>query len=201
MTPAVPSLKKFVLHTFLWLPACSVAWYFSAQYHSAVAGGLARMLVNLLTTGIVSAVERSGLDLVFVTTITVRHETGQTALLTPEINPLLYTYGLALFLALTLADRAKWWKIPLGIAVLLPFQAWGIALEVLAQCIQVGPDVSAQAGLSGWRMVAVGVGYQLGALIFPSLVPVVLWAASSQLISESIRGAQSRNAKPGPQLR
>jgi hypothetical protein len=159
------------------------------------------MLVNLLTTGIVSAMERSGLDLVFVTSITVRHETGQTALLTPEINPLFYTYGLALFLALMLAERAKWWKILLGIAALLPFQAWGIAFEVLAQCVQIGPDVSAQAGLSGWRMVAVGVGYQLGALIFPSLVPVVIWAASSQLISESIRGAQSRNARPSRELR
>ena len=195
MTAAVPSLKKFVLHTFLWLPACSVGWYFSAQYHTAVVGGLARMLVNLFTTGIVSAVERSGLDLVFVTTITVRHETGQTALLTPEINPLFYTYGLALFLALMLADRAKWWKILLGFAVLLPFQAWGIAFEVLAQCIQLGPDVSAQAGLSGWRMVAVGVGYQLGALIFPSLVPVVLWAGSSQLIRESVLRSQLPNSQ------
>jgi hypothetical protein len=122
-------------------------------------------------------------------------------LLTPEINPLLYTFGLALFLALMLADRVRWWKIPLGVVVLLPFQAWGIAFEVLAQCMQLGPDVSAQTGLSGWRQVAVGVGYQLGALIFPSLVPVVLWASSSQLVSESIRGAQWRNAGPSPQSR
>jgi hypothetical protein len=159
------------------------------------------MLVNLLTTGIVSAVERSGLDLVFVTTITVRHETGQAALLTPEINPLLYTYGLALLLALMLAERVKWWKIALAVAVLLPFQAWGIAFEVLAQCMQLGADVTAQAGLSGWRQVAVGVGYQLGALIFPSLVPVVLWASSSQLVSESIRGAHWPNVMTSGQLR
>ena len=71
-----------------------------------------------------------------------------------------------------LAERAKWWKILVGTVVLLPFQSWGIAFDFLAQVgIQVGPDVSAQAGLVGWRLVAVAVGYQLGALIFPSLIP------------------------------
>ena len=187
MTAGAASLKKFVLHTFLWLPACSAVWYFSAQYHIAVVGGLARLLANQLTTGIVSTLERSGFDLVFVTNITVHPGPGQTALLTPEVNPLFYTYGFALFLALMLAERAKWWKILVGTVVLLPFQSWGIAFDFLAQVgIQVGPDVSAQAGLVGWRLVAVAVGYQLGALIFPSLIPVMLWAATSPLFIESV---------------
>ena len=49
-----------------------------------------------------------------------------------------------------LAERAKWWKILVGTVVLLPFQSWGIAFDFLGQVgIQVGPDVSAQAGLVG----------------------------------------------------
>ena len=100
MTAAAPSLKKFVLHTFLWLPPCFAAWYFSAPYHAAVAGRLARLLANQFTTGIVSALEQTGTVLVFVTTIKVHPAPGQTALLVPEVNPMLYTYGLALFLAL-----------------------------------------------------------------------------------------------------
>ena len=143
-----------------------------------------------------SALERSGLDLVFVTAIRVQHESGQTALLTPEVNPLVYTYGLALFVALMLAERARWWKILVGAAVLLPLQSWSLAFEVLAQCMQLGPDVTAQAGVSGWRLVVVDIGYQLGTFIFPSLVPVVLWAASSRLVGESFRRAQFRHAQP-----
>ena len=192
MTAAAPSLKKFVLHTFLWLPPCFAAWYFSAPYHAAVAGRLARLLANQFTTGIVSALEQTGTVLVFVTTIKVHPAPGQTALLVPEVNPMLYTYGLALFLALMLAERAKWWKVLAGVAVLLPFQAWGIAFDFLAQVgIQLGAEVSAQAGLLGWRAEVIALCYQLGVLIFPSLVPIVLWAASSELFKVSVTGSHA----------
>ncbi len=192
MTAGVPSLRKFVLHTFLWLPPCSAIWYLTAPYHTALVGRLAWILVNQFTSGIVSSLERSGLELVFVTTIKVRHELGQTALLTPEINPLIYTYGLALFLALMLAERAGWWKILVGAIVLLPFQSWSIAFEVLAQCMQLGPDVSGQAGVSNWHLSAVDIGYQLGTFIFPSLLPVVLWAIFSRLFRESVLLSRAR---------
>ena len=197
MTVAAPSLKKFVLHTFLWLLPCSAVWYVVAQYHSAVVGKLARVLVNQFTTGIVSALERTELNMVFVTTIKVQHETGQTALLTPEVNPMTYTYGLALFAALMLAERATWWKILAGAAVLLLFQSWSIAFEVLAQIMQLGTNVSDQAGVRGWRLMTVDIGYQLGTFIFPSLIPVVLWAASSRLVRESIPQLQIGSSAPG----
>ena len=192
MTVATLSLKKFVLHTFLWLPPCSAVWYLIAPYHSAVDGKLARLLMNQFTTGIVSALERSGLNMVFVTTIKVHHESGQAALLTPEVNPLTYTYGLALFAALMLAEGARWWKILAGVIMLLLFQSWSIAFEVLAQIMQLGPDVSGQAGVSGWRLLAVDMGYQLGTFIFPSLLPVVLWAVFSRLFRESVLLSRAR---------
>ena len=194
MTAGAPSLGKFVLRTFLWLPPCFAAWYFSAPYHAAVAGRLARLLVNQITSGIVSALEQPALDLVFVTTLKVHPAPGQTALLVPEVNPLLYTYGLAFFLALMLAERAKWWKILAGAALLLPFQCWGIAFDVLAQVgVKLGPEVSAQAGLSGWRAEAIALGYQLGILIFPILIPVMLWAGFNRLFIESVLRSQARN--------
>lgn len=177
MTAEAPSLGKFVLRTILWLPLCFAAWYFSAQYHAAVTGALARLLVDQFKSGIVSALEQPGLDLVFVTTIEMHPTPEQTALLLSEVNPLLYSYGLAFFLALMLATRAKWWKILVGVITLLPFQSWGIAFDFLAQVgIKLGPEVSTQTGLSGWRMETIALGYQIGYLIFPSLIPVILWA-------------------------
>jgi hypothetical protein len=172
--PAAP-IGKLVLRTFLWLPPCFAVWYLIAPYHAAVAGWLAR--VGLSSAGIVSGLEREGLNLVFVTRIVVHPAPGQDAVLLPEVNPLIYTYGLALFVALMLAARAGWRQVLVGIAVLLPFQAWGIAFDFLAQVgIKLGPAIAAQAGVQGWRVEAVALGYQVGTLLFPSLVPVVLWA-------------------------
>ncbi len=186
MKASAPSLGKFVLHTFLWLPPCFAAWYFTAQYHAAIAGKLARLIVEQLRSGLVSAVERQGLDLVFVTTLKVHPAPGQTAVLLPEVNPLLYTYGLALFVALMLAARARWWTILAGAAALLPFQSWGIAFDFLAQvAVRLGPEVATQAGLLGWRREAIALGYQVGSLILPTLVPVVLWALLNRTFIES----------------
>ncbi len=193
------SLKQFVLRTFLWLPPCFAAWYFSASPHAAVAGRLARMMVNLFTPGVVSELERSGVNLVFVTTLKVYPAPGQAALLLPEVNPLLYTYGLAMFLALMLAERAKIWKVLLGAAVLLPFQSLGIAFDVLAQVgIRLGPEVAAQAGLSGTELTVIALGYQLGILIFPTLLPIVFWAVSGRLFNEIVMNSPGRITESGP---
>lgn len=197
MTPRAPSLGKFVLGVFLWLPPCFAAWYLGAAHHGAIAGWLARRLLELPVAGMVSGVERHGVDLVFVTTLLVHPAPGQSGLLTPEVNPLLYTYGLALFLALSLAARASWWKVLLGAVLLVPFQAWGIAFDFLAQVgVRSGPDVAAQAGLLGWRAEAIALGYQLGSLVLPSVAPVVLWAA----LNRPFIGSLLRRADPGQAL-
>jgi hypothetical protein len=194
MTTSPPALGTFVLRVLLWLPPCFAAWYFTAQFHSAVAGRLARLALNQFKTGMVSALERSGVELVFVTTLEVHPAPGQTAVLLPQVNPLLYTYGLALFLALMLAARARWWMILAGAAVLLPFQSFGIAFDFLRQGgITLGAEVAAQAGLLGWRREAIALGYQLGSLIFPTLVPVVAWAAFNRSFIASVLRSRASN--------
>ena len=178
MSAGAPSLGRFVLATFLWLPPCFAAWYATAPFHAALASLPARLLVGLFDGAMISVVERQGSALVFVTRLEVHPAAGQTALVTPEVNALLYTYGVALFLALMLAGRARAWKILLGAALLVPFQGWGIAFDFLAQVgVRLGPDVALQAGLVGWRREAIALGYQIGSLVLPSVVPVVVWAS------------------------
>ena len=157
-------------------------------------GKLARLLVNQFTSGVVSAIKQTGSVLLLVTTIKVHPTPEQTALLLPEVNALLYSYGLALFLALMLAEGARWWKFLVGVLILLLFQSWGIAFDLLAQLgIRMGPEVSAAAGLSGWQLEVIALGYQLGNLIFPSLAPVMLWVAFSHLFSAGLSGQRGQN--------
>lgn len=167
----------FVWRTLLWLPACFALWYFTAPYHASIAGVFAHAWLGLLTPGVVDTVERTGSSLAFVTTLRVHPAPGQDAVLVPEVGALIYTYGLALFVALMLAARAPVAKILAGAALLLPFQGWGIAFDFLAQVgIGLGPDISASAGLANWRRELIALGYQLGSVILPSLGPVLVWA-------------------------
>lgn len=188
------TLGKLALRTLLWLPLCLAAWFLSAHFHVAIVGELAHLMVNVLQPGIVSALELTGTDLAFVTKLKVEAEPGRFGLLVPEVNPLLYTYGLAFFVALMLAANAQLWKIIAGAIALLPFQSWGITFDFLVRVgVKLGPDVAAQAGISGWQLDAIALSYQIGNLIFPTLIPVILWASFNRPFIKSLLGSQARN--------
>jgi hypothetical protein len=111
-------------------------------------------------------------------------------------NPLKQTFGLPFFFALLLASRPP--RLPakalLGGAILLALAALGVACEVAI-------NLGALAGPGGGRLVAfnpvqatlAALGFQLGTLIFPTVVPVMLWAA----MNSRFIGAAARGVGPG----
>lgn len=195
MNRATAPLGAFVTRVFLWLPVTFAAWYFAASVHTGIVAGFARFFVALFNGLLVSATENRS-ELVFVTTLAAA-QGGQAGVLTVEVNPLLYTYGLALFLALMLASGARWWRILAGAAILLPFQGWGVGFDFLAQVgAKMGPEVAAQAGLLQARE-AIALCYQVGNLLFPSLVPVMVWIALQGPFIEALRIRESAGAGAG----
>jgi hypothetical protein len=183
-----PTLRAFIVRVLLLLPPCFAAWYFIAPYQAAIVGPIALQFVEPWRSGLVTDLERNGFVLSFVTSLETQAATGQAGVLVAEVNPLLYTYGLALFAALMLATRAQPWKIVLGAAVVLPFAGWSVAFDFLVQIgVLAGPEIAARAGLLGWKREVIALGYQAGTLIFPSLVPVLLWAAFSRRFIAALR--------------
>lgn len=194
MTRAPPPLGTFVLRVFLWLPPCFAVWYLAAPVHTEIAAGFARFFIALFNGLLVSATE-NGSELVFVTTLKVE-QAAKAGLLTVDVNPLIYTYGLALFMALMLASRARAWRLAAGAALLLPFQGWGIGFDFLAQVgAKLGPEVAAQARLLEVREV-IALAYQLGNLVFPSLVPVAMWVALDRAFVDSLRMPRPARTSP-----
>jgi hypothetical protein len=191
MIPERRPVAHFVLRALLWLPLSFAAWYFSAPATSALAGWAARAYLWVFRSGMVTAVEQAGTTLTYVTNISVRHAQGTNAILVPEVTTLIYTCGLPVFMALVLAERIWSWKVAAGLAVLVLFQGWSIAFDVLAQLgLQAGADAGAQLAMTGWRAEAVAIAYQAGALMLPTLVPVLAWAVMSPLIRDSVAGAR-----------
>jgi hypothetical protein len=69
---------------------------------------------------------------------------------------------------------------------------WGIAFDFLAQVgVRLGPEVAMQAGLVGWRREVIAFGYQLGSLVLPGVVPVILWASLNRPFIERLPGSGS----------
>ncbi|ODB84861.1 hypothetical protein A3195_07300 [Candidatus Thiodiazotropha endoloripes] len=73
-------------------------------------------------------------------------------------------------------EDLKWNKWLWGLPLLFLFQVWGVCFDGLKTLLfTLGPDVSAQLAFTPLAMDGVALGYQLGYLILPSVLPLVIW--------------------------
>ncbi len=133
----------------------------------------------------VSAIEQQGISYELVTpfksSLLANYQAGQpVGLITFNIEALKYCYGTPLFAAMTLATPNKTklklsWLLA-GVIALIPFQCWGVVTDALVTLsFKLGNGVAAELGLSRLLREALALGYQLGYLILPPLMPILIW--------------------------
>jgi hypothetical protein len=176
-----PTLRGFLLRALLWLPLSFGAWYFLSILFTPP---LAVLTDFVLTAAFPAAVERVAADgntLVVLTRIGVgasdQFLEGELLL---QISPLKYGYCVPLYTALVLAtaanDLARLLHWLLGMTVLLAVQLFGVSTEVLKIiAFQLGADGRNVLGFAPAGYEALALAYQLGYLILPPVVPVMLW--------------------------
>jgi hypothetical protein len=106
------------------------------------------------------------------------------------VDLLLYSFGLPLYAALVLAAKEPGWprRLVVGYAVLMPFVAWGALADFLKNvAITMGPQIASQTGFVAWQREAIAFSYQLGALILPTVVPVVTWVLTHRAFLDRLR--------------
>ncbi|MBN9695502.1 MAG: hypothetical protein J0L85_06855 [Zoogloea sp.] len=198
MHPQFSVIGGFFLRALLFLAPMLALWYAVRDGIVVPPTWLAGETLRYLFPSWVLGVERDGASHVLITNLRVLAQNGQIGELAPDTRALSYCYGSALLPALLLASRAKglWWKLPAGIALLIPFQAWGISFAWLLQvAVQAGPQVAHQAGFSSLGINLVAVGYQFGYLLFPALAPVLIWFAFDRRLVATVLVEGSLSAK------
>ena len=169
----------FFIRTLLWLIPAIAIWFWFGDFFSAPISWLAGEAMTALFPGWVYGYEIEGSNVSLHTTVPAPNlPAGVFGELAPEISALKYGFGLPLLAALLLASRACgiWWKLPLSALLLLPFQAWGICLNWLRVVgIQYGRWSQTVTYFTDGHANLIGLGYQVGYLILPMLIPVMLW--------------------------
>ncbi|MBI3148711.1 MAG: hypothetical protein HYZ17_09395 [Betaproteobacteria bacterium] len=187
------SLPRFIGMVFLWLPLCFAIWYFGTPVLVWPVGMLVKTLLQSGFGDFISGVELAHGTLSAMTTLRPENAPlGSRAVLVPEVNTLVYSFGLPLFCALVLAARAPGWpkKLVIGFAILLPLQIVGVASDVLRQvAILAGPGVAMQAGFSQVQREVVVFVYQFSSLIVPAVAPAILWVVLDRRFLERWRVA------------
>lgn len=184
----------FFARSLLYLIPALAVWYWARDYVVMPVAWLAEALMRFFFPGWVSGTELDGINLTLITRLAVPHVSGRVAELTPEVSVLTYCYGLPLLLALFLAARAKglWWKLPVCAVGLLPFQAWGVCFAWLVTvAVQSGPSTRSTTYFTQWDVNLIGLGYQMGFLLLPTLVPLLMWMYLERkfVITVAVEGA------------
>ena len=192
-------LHSFLLHVLLWVPGVFYAWYQLATAIVWPVASLSRWALVGLFPDWITAVEQPGRVLDVVTNF-APPQGPAGALLVMEINPLIYGYGVALFMALTLAARGIDWgtlgRLAAGVLILAPFQAWGVCFDVLKSlAFNLGPEVAGRMALSDWQREAIALGYQFGYLILPGVTAVALWMVFNRGFLQSLVQGPEQSAQ------
>jgi hypothetical protein len=187
-------LARFVVEVLAWLPATFAVWYVAAPILLWPAALLAELAVRAGFGDLVRGVELSGATLAFTTTLKPG-EAVAGGVVGVDVNLLLYSFGLPMFAALTLAARdprrAK--LLALGYAVLVPTFAFGAVADFLKNIgITAATQVISQTGFSAWQREAIAFAFQFGSLILPAVAPAVVWVLMHRAFLERIRRAPPR---------
>lgn len=97
-----------------------------------------------------------------------------------DINPLKYSYGLPLFFALLLVSKGLWrdkiWSSLIAAVFLLLAQTWGLCFDIIRNLLfEFNGVYAAYFNYGTLATTLVSLGSQLGFLLFPNLVPILLW--------------------------
>ncbi len=192
LTLSKPELLKFFATSAIALVVVMAAWWALAPWASQPAALAARMLLH--ATAADTWLDRSSqwarhlevhTRLVGRPTpqqIDAARQAGQPiapdmqATLTVDVDPARFTYGPVLFIALLVG-----WRRRVRAGLLLKAAAVLLPLQVLIVVMQVLREVALPDGLvvDPWfgpvATNAIAYGYQLSALLLPTLAPVLVW--------------------------
>ncbi|HJU23944.1 MAG TPA: exosortase H-associated membrane protein [Casimicrobiaceae bacterium] len=186
---ASAGVRPFALRTLALLAPAFAVWYFAAPLLLFPAILIARVVARVGFGGLVRSVEESGSIATFVTTLHSAAN-GMAGTVTVDVNLLLYSFGLPLFAALTIAAHERRYKrhLAIGYVVLMPVVAFGAFADFLKNlAITSGPAVASQTGFGAWQREAIAFAFQFGSLILPAVAPAVLWIAMHRGFLTAVR--------------
>lgn len=192
-------LYRFFLRALLWFLPLVGLWIWGGDWLNRPAAWLAGAVLDQgRWVNDISVVDKTLLVDTHLVTRVADGGVLREAVLQLDTRPASYGYSLPLFLALVLAaglDRSRWRVIPLGMLALIPFQAWGMVFDILKQLVfNSGPQFASQLAWSTWQVNAIGLGYQLGVLLLPTVSPIVIWL----LLDRPFLTALMSAARPRP---
>ena len=191
-------LSELLILAFLWMIFGFMLWYYLSAFHGIPVRLLAsEILSRVLGSDFLNIVPNPDYHYLFQvqTRIPFQFPDGSREALGFIINPLIFGFGLPLLFGLVMASGVSFLRkigvLLVGYVCVMLIQVWGVvwqALKMLA--FNFGADAHQIVIDAGISDELIALCYQLGVLIFPPLVPIVLWVLANWKLVEQFTGYQ-----------
>jgi len=174
--------RELFLLAALWLPMGFFLWFYLADWLVWPVGRIADLILTALMPDAIDGLQqvRHSFD-VYTLIPAERLVEGRVALLTWSVNPMIYGYGVPLLFGLIMATPRlspvhRILQMLAGYLVLVLVQVWGVCWEVLKDmALKTGPLAARVVSELGLAENLIALCYQLGYLIMPAVLPLMLW--------------------------
>ncbi|HET8900002.1 MAG TPA: exosortase H-associated membrane protein [Rhodanobacteraceae bacterium] len=195
-------LKGFLLAVLVWLPLAFIGWAVLAPFIDYPPARLAGAMLSWFWPGLYHGVEFEGASLSVISTLLVPQD-GRVGQLVFSVDPMMYGYGLPLYVALamatplTFAQRVSQCVIA-GLVVWLVQIAGILSSALRLVAFDAGPVGQAAIANHGLSPEVIALCYQFSYLILPAVLPAVVWVLLNRRFIEPLGRAR---AEPGASAR
>lgn len=191
-------LSELLILAFLWMVFGFMLWYYLSAFHGVPVRILANeILSRWLGSEFVNIIPNPDHHYLFQvqTRISFLFPDGSREALGFIVNPLVYGFGLPLLFGLVMASGVSFLRkmttLLIGYVCVMLIQVWGVVWQTLKMlAFNFGADAHQLVIDAGIPDELIAMCYQLGVLIFPPLVPVVLWVLANWALIEQFTGWQ-----------
>ncbi len=191
-------LSELLILAFLWMVFGFMLWYYLSAFHGVPVRILANeILSRWLGSDFVNIIPNPDHHYLFQvqTRISFLFPDGSREALGFIVNPLVYGFGLPLLFGLVMASGVSFLRkmatLLIGYVCVMLIQVWGVVWQTLKMlAFNFGADAHQLVIDAGIPDELIAMCYQLGVLIFPPLVPVVLWVLANWALIEQFTGWQ-----------
>jgi len=198
-------LSELLILAFLWMIFGFMLWYYLSAFHGIPVRLLAsEILSRVLGPEFMNIVVNPDHHYLFQvqTKIPFQFPDGSREALGFIINPLIFGFGLPLLFGLVMASGVSLLRklliLLIGYFCIMLVQVWGVVWQTLKMlAFNFGPDAHQVVIDAGVSEELIALCYQLGVLIFPPLIPIILWVLANWRLVEQFTGWQKGGNSSG----
>ena len=189
-------LSEMLILASMWMLFGFMLWFYLSAFHGAPARLIAEfVLSDILGDSFRRIIVEPNQNFLFQVETTIQYvfRDGTQEALGFIVNPLVYSYGLPLLFGLVMGSDVSWLRkaviMLIGYVSITLVQVWGVVFQSLKMlAFNFGEQSQVYVTQAGVSEDVIALGYQLGTLIFPALIPIFVWVLTNRPLVEQFVG-------------